>query len=582
MHVGALLKTWLNQLSLRQQVAAMTAMLCVVLVLACAAVAADMARQQAVARAETSILGTANSMTGRLETYMDERFRDVRDLASLNALGATWGADPARARETLDHLQASVPDFAWLGLVATTGTVMAATQGMLEGVSVSDRPWFRAGLTQTSVHDVRDATLLSKLLPPRAPGEPHRFVDIAVPVKGPSGATEGVLAAHLDWEWAARIRDYLLSLSASSKLNTIWILRADGRVLLGPEFDTKPLPEVAVEEARSGTRPVFVDTRGSGTLTAVVSAGSGILGDLGWIVVVRRPLDIAMADAQQIAASILVVGLVLALFGTAASWFLAGRLTRPLSELTEQVDRVGRDPDASTISRRGGSSDVRQLSSAVRSLLIRVGSAEDARQEAERATLNIQEHFNERTRTLGEHISTLQAQADTDPLTHLLNRRAFLTYAGDAMNYFRRYGRSMCVLVIDIDYFKRVNDSFGHGVGDDVIEFVGRTIQAQVRTTDKVARFGGEEFVALLRETDLSNGTMLAERIREQIGSSLIAVRGDSAVHVTVSIGLTNAREDDRDIADVIERGDRALYVAKSSGRNRVVADEVTATSKAA
>jgi diguanylate cyclase (GGDEF)-like protein len=75
---------------------------------------------------------------------------------------------------------------------------------------------------------------------------------------------------------------------------------------------------------------------------------------------------------------------------------------------------------------------------------------------------------------------------------------------------------------------------------------------------------------------------MLAERIRDQIASSLIAGRGDSAVHVTVSIGLATARDDDRDIADVIERGDRALYVAKSSGRNRVVADEVTATSKAA
>ena len=70
-----------------------------------------------------------------------------------------------------------------------------------------------------------------------------------------------------------------------------------------------------------------------------------------------------------------------------------------------------------------------------------------------------------------------------------------------------------------IDHFKRVNDSFGHGVGDDVIEFVGGTIQTQVRATDKVARFGGEEFVVLLRETDLSHGTMLAEQIREQIAT---------------------------------------------------------------
>lgn len=582
MNFKAALETWRNRLSLQQQMAGVTALMCIILVLSCAGVAAEIARQQAAARVETSILGTANSMTGRLETYMDERFRDVRDLASLSALGATWGADPAKVRATLDHVQLSVPDFAWLGFVATTGKVIAGSQGMLEGVSVSDTSWFRAGLTGTSVQDVRDASFLVDILGPRSSGEPYRFVDIAVPVKGPSGATEGLLAAHLDWQWATRIRDYLLSLSSSSRQNSIWILRSDGRALLGPQFDSTPFPSSVIARASMGDQAVFVDPSQNGTLTAIVGADGGILGQLGWLVVVRRPLDVAMADARQIWLTILVVGLLLSLLGSLAAWFVAARLTRPLAQLTSQVDSVGREQTATTISRRGGSSDVRRLSSAVRSLLLRVGTAEDAKLAAERVTLTMQERFDERTRALGAHISTLQQQADTDPLTHLLNRRAFLVFANDAMNYFRRYGRDICILVIDIDFFKRVNDTFGHGVGDDVIEHVGKCIQAQVRSTDKVARFGGEEFVVLLRETEVGNAYLLAERIRQQIGGGLVEARGKALLSVTASVGLALASKEDRDIADVIERADRALYLAKTGGRNRVVSGSTTAISDAA
>lgn len=100
----SVLKNWRDQFSLQQQIAAITALLCIVLVLACAAVAAQIASQQATTRVESSLLATGNSMAGRLETYMDERFRDVQDLASLGALGATWGAEPASIRKSLNHL----------------------------------------------------------------------------------------------------------------------------------------------------------------------------------------------------------------------------------------------------------------------------------------------------------------------------------------------------------------------------------------------------------------------------------------------------------------------------------------------
>src|SRR5687767_3649736 len=110
MQLGTILENWRDRLSLQQQVAAITALLCIVLVLSCAALAARIAGDQAAARIETSILGTAHSTAGRLETYMDERFRDIRDLASLSALGANWNTDPSSIRATVSHLQTSVPD----------------------------------------------------------------------------------------------------------------------------------------------------------------------------------------------------------------------------------------------------------------------------------------------------------------------------------------------------------------------------------------------------------------------------------------------------------------------------------------
>ncbi len=141
------------------------------------------------------------------------------------------------------------------------------------------------------------------------------------------------------------------------------------------------------------------------------------------------------------------------------------------------------------------------------------------------------------------------------------------------MNYYKRYRRNLGVLMFDIDHFKRINDTFGHAAGDEVIRAVSKIIAGQIRTTDKVARFGGEEFVVLLRETDAQGAENLANRIREAIGATVVT-QGLSQIELTISVGAAIVCEQDRDIEDVIERADKALYAAKSSGRNRVVLAE--------
>ncbi|MFN7103828.1 MAG: GGDEF domain-containing protein, partial [Pseudorhizobium sp.] len=129
--------------------------------------------------------------------------------------------------------------------------------------------------------------------------------------------------------------------------------------------------------------------------------------------------------------------------------------------------------------------------------------------------------------------------------------------------------------------FKRVNDTYGHSAGDEVIRAVGTLISNEIRSTDRVARFGGEEFVVLLRETDEHLAATLADRLRRKI-SELRVASGDQKINFTASVGCAMSDESSRDVEDVIQRADKALYAAKSAGRNSVAVDRNSGQERAA
>ncbi|WP_341705702.1 GGDEF domain-containing protein, partial [Ferrovibrio sp.] len=224
-----------------------------------------------------------------------------------------------------------------------------------------------------------------------------------------------------------------------------------------------------------------------------------------------------------------------------------------------------------TLPRLGGAREVVLLSRALRSRLRRLGRAEENLQEAEREI----DHQAEETRELSADLERLRRLAETDPLTGLLNRRAFLDAAARQVAYARRYDRALAVVVADIDHFKVVNDRHGHAAGDVAIRAVAGRLQQAVRDSDLVARFGGEEFVVLLMESDIAAAVSYAERVRGAIGGSPVDLGTDgngraAAVTLTVSLGCTVLGQDDRDVQDAIDRADGALYAAKAAGRNRV------------
>ena len=175
-------------------------------------------------------------------------------------------------------------------------------------------------------------------------------------------------------------------------------------------------------------------------------------------------------------------------------------------------------------------------------------------------------------------VQKLEQMATTDGMTGLLNKRAMLEAAQQKVASSARFGRKLSVVVTDIDWFKKVNDTYGHDVGDVVIKGLGAILTRQKHSTDQVARFGGEEFVVLCEQTDETGAMLLAERIREELEKTTFHA-GTSSFKVTCSLGVATFPEAGRDWDTLFKAADDALYASKHGGRNRVTASVPKPTS---
>lgn len=165
----------------------------------------------------------------------------------------------------------------------------------------------------------------------------------------------------------------------------------------------------------------------------------------------------------------------------------------------------------------------------------------------------------------------LLRMARYDELTGLYNRRYLLDRLGEETLRARRYDAGLCLLMIDVDYFKRINDTYGHLVGDKVLADIAGIIRQTIRATDIAGRYGGEEFCIILTQTDVAGGHRVAERLRERVARYRFTPSTGSVFHVTCSIGLAPFDRCLIDKAAFLDRADRALYNAKHAGRDRVV-----------
>lgn len=164
----------------------------------------------------------------------------------------------------------------------------------------------------------------------------------------------------------------------------------------------------------------------------------------------------------------------------------------------------------------------------------------------------------------------LEELAFTDDLTELANRRACFKKMVSEYHRHERYGNALSIMIIDIDYFKKVNDNYGHDNGDRVLKIVAKLLKNSCRNNDIAGRLGGEEFIILLPETALENAHLLAERVRLSCAETPFTELNER-LRITISIGVAQANAQDSCAKDMLKRADIALYTAKDSGRNCVI-----------
>jgi diguanylate cyclase (GGDEF)-like protein len=179
------------------------------------------------------------------------------------------------------------------------------------------------------------------------------------------------------------------------------------------------------------------------------------------------------------------------------------------------------------------------------------------------------------------YMAVLERENITDPVLGIHNRRYLERRLATEVARASRYGMTLSVLLIDIDHFKRINDTYGHPVGDVVLRGLAQLIVNTVRTTDIVARYGGEEIMVITPSTPVKTAAQLAERLRKAVEEAPLAIPADlhrelDKMHITVSIGVACFGRQAVDMKELVQNADKAMYRAKSEGRNRVVVGCVT------
>ena len=386
----------------------------------------NFARAHAERRAVESLRQVAVDFRDALDRGMAQQFKEVRVLAQLEPFRDF--RDPESMRRALDQVQIGFDHFAWLGVTDAQGKVLASAGGLLAGVDVSKRPWWQGAKNgQPFVGDVHAALLLEKLLPRRS--EPWRFVDFAVPLLDDGGQLRGVFGAHLSWGWARQIKSELIDATMASHKADALVLGKDGAVILGPtELEGRKMTLGA--ESGQGLRHHALDGVDYFAVS-VPSHGYGVYPGLGWTVLVRQPVEVALADYFELRRQIILCAVLLLAAAVPVSWWLARRMSRPLNALSEAISHR-RHLSEDALPDVGGYREAAVLSQALNDLARR-----QAEQDRSLAQLNASLELRVQARTLELHDAMLRQEASEQRLRMIADNLPVLISYIDAQERLR-------------------------------------------------------------------------------------------------------------------------------------------------
>ncbi|MHA6482244.1 sensor domain-containing diguanylate cyclase [Paenibacillus sp. strain BS8-2] len=495
-----------------------------------------------------SLSSISHGMGDKLDRYMWSRYNEILLFGTLDVFRKTGNLQ--EANRLLGDLQENIPAFSWVGLLDAEGNVKAATGDILRGENIADRPVYLEALDKPFVGDVHNAVLLSKLLP-NPSGEPLKFVDISTPLFDDAGVLTGVLAAHLSWEWSQEVQRSVLASFQDSRhrqMDVMVLSGKDNAILSGPsEMIGQQINLLDLgqnETANEWSVQRWPD--GKQYLTGFAQGvGYGNYPGLGWQIVIRQPVDVAFAPVRDLIVFMIALGVAIAIACGLIGWLLARKVSKPLSLISEAANKLRRGEEAEIPFARG-IKDIEILSSSL-SVLI----AELTEQKSE--------------------LIRMEDKAHHDKLTGLLNRSAMEVVVQRAVRQAEERGGGLAFMYMDLDGFKAVNDTYGHAVGDVLLQEVASRLAANSRNGDYLFRMGGDEFVMIL-SVPADDAEREAEGVASRVLESIrkpFDIEGQR-MGVSCSIGIALWPQEGRDIPTLLRDADEALYASKSKGKNQL------------
>jgi diguanylate cyclase (GGDEF)-like protein len=478
-------------------------------------------------------LNTSGTNTSReLDLWIKEKVYDVRVFASsyevsenvgLAAGGSTAGH--GRLTAYLSSVRRRFGDYASLLVVNPQGRVVASSAGAGD-----------IALPAEVLRKLRTADAV--LGEPTLDSTGSVALTITVPIATASGDVVGAMSANLRFATAENV----LRRFVPPDSGEVYLLAHDGTLIASSRAQTKPLslkmPAAALAVLRERAAPTveYADYRGVqmvGNMEPMVRST--------WSVVAQMPRTQAFAEIAQLRNTTLLTLLVLVLVVGAIAYTLGVLIVRPLEQLTQGAGKVAAGNLDVDLPVRGGS-EVAYLTQVFNEMVTRIRAAHDK----------------------------LERLSETDGLTGLANRRHLMEVLNVEEKRGARYGHAFSLLMIDVDHFKKYNDTHGHQAGDVALVRVGTVLKELIRDVDQAARYGGEEFAVVLPETPLAAALVVAERIRARMEGEKLPVNSGEA-SVTLSIGVAERPTHAATAAEIVAVADAALYDAKKEGRNRVM-----------
>jgi diguanylate cyclase (GGDEF)-like protein len=380
-----------------------------------------------------------------------------------------------------------------------------------------------------------------------------KIMMIAVPIKVTNGRFLGVLAAKVNFR---RIEEILGSFSIG-KTGQVYLINQNGIVLISSQLTSSP--SIQTQLSAQTVRTLFEEESVSREYTDY--AGKEVVGtlkrlpQLDWAVVAQMEKGEAYAQIMRLRnLTLLMVSVLLLVIGLTA-YFLGLTIVRPLDRLTHGAAKVAGgdlEVDLPVVSR----GEVGYMTEVFNHMVAQLRQGREA--------------LDAINKTLSEKNKELEALSVTDGLTGLYNHNHMMETLANETARAQRHNHAFSVLMIDIDHFKKYNDSFGHLAGDAVLMKMALIFTRSIRSVEYAARYGGEEFLIMLPEAEPDGAMEAAERIRSRVVAETFG-DGNEQIEITVSIGVAGFPEHGDTPESIIASADAALYEAKRSGRNRVV-----------